>query len=62
MLFGDAASAILVSKNSNADKSYFNFFSDGANHEAIIIPEGGYRKNITKNSLILKMNQNFILI
>lgn len=50
MLFGDAASAILVSKNSKADKSYFNFFSDGSNHEAIIIPEGGYRKNITKDS------------
>lgn len=50
MLFGDAASAILVSKNSSADQSYFNFFSDGAHHEAIIIPEGGYRKNITKDS------------
>jgi len=64
MLFGDAASAILISKNSNAGKSYFNFFSDGANHEAIMIPEGGYRKSITKDSfdsekeseLYLKMN------
>ena len=50
MLFGDAASAILVSNKKSADKSYFNFFSDGASHEAIIIPEGGYRKNITKDS------------
>ena len=50
MLFGDAASAILVSKNGSADKSYFNFFSDGSNHEAIMIPEGGYRKSITKDS------------
>lgn len=64
MLFGDGASAILVSKNSNADKSFFNFFSDGANHEAIIIPEGGHRKSITRDSFdsekesdrFLKMN------
>jgi len=43
MLFGDAASAILVAKSSKIGKSYFNFCSDGGAHEAIIISEGGYR-------------------
>lgn len=61
MLFGDAASAILVSKKGSADKSYFNFFSDGANHEAIIIPEGGYRKSITKDSFDSENESNLYL-
>lgn len=52
MLFGDAGSAVLIGKDSNAkETSYFNFFSDGANFDAIIIPEGGYRNPFTEETL-----------
>jgi 3-oxoacyl-[acyl-carrier-protein] synthase-3 len=71
MLFGDGASAILINKTDEiSDQSFFNFFSDGENYKAIIIPDGGYRnviteksfklisddKNETKNSLQLSMD------
>lgn len=52
MLFGDGAAAILISKNGNENqKTYFNFFSDGSNFDAIIIPEGGYRYPFNEDSL-----------
>ena len=57
MLFGDAASAILISKtNNNSDESYFNFFSDGAKAKAIMIPDGGYRNRVNSNSFISKFD------
>lgn len=52
MLFGDGAAAILVEKTAKPDsKSFFNFFSDGANADAIRIPDGGYRSAVTAESL-----------
>lgn len=36
-LFGDAAAAMVVGKNSQFGKSYFNFFSNGDEHQAIIV-------------------------
>lgn len=52
LLFGDGASAILISKDENfKGKTYFNFFSDGGNYDAIIIPEGGYKKPFNSFSL-----------
>lgn len=52
MLFGDAAAAVLIGSNElNQDKTYFNFFSDGGNADAIQIPDGGYRNGISKESL-----------
>lgn len=51
MLFGDGASAILI-ENTDDEKptSFFNFFSDGSNAQAIEIPDGGYRNGITPES------------
>ncbi|GGH01677.1 3-oxoacyl-ACP synthase [Polaribacter pacificus] len=52
MLFGDAGSAALISRDSESnEKSYFNFFSDGKNYDAIIIPEGGYRNPFNSETL-----------
>ena len=45
-LFGDAGCAIALELNGN-DTWYFNMFSDGAGHEAIIIPDGGMRNPIS---------------
>jgi len=51
MLFGDAASAILISKTDNqSDESFFNFFTDGSKANAIMIPDGGFRNVVNENS------------
>ncbi len=53
MLFGDGAAAILIENTENLDKkAFFNFFSDGKNADAIQILDGGYRNEITSESLI----------
>jgi 3-oxoacyl-[acyl-carrier-protein] synthase-3 len=54
MLFGDGASAILIENTGNRDsKTIFNFYSDGLNADAIMIPDGGYRNAATKESFEL---------
>jgi 3-oxoacyl-[acyl-carrier-protein] synthase-3 len=63
MLFGDGAAALLIEKNENdTSKTVFNFFSDGSNADAIIVPDGGYRNPFNKDSLEWKaddeQNQN----
>jgi 3-oxoacyl-[acyl-carrier-protein] synthase III len=51
MLFGDGAAAILVENTENLkSKASFNFFSDGGNADAIMIPDGGYRNKVTPKS------------
>jgi 3-oxoacyl-[acyl-carrier-protein] synthase-3 len=51
MLFGDGASAILISKTEeSSDESFFNFYSDGAMYKAIMIPHGGFRNVVTEDS------------
>lgn len=51
MLFGDGGAAVIISYNKNIkSKSYFNFFSDGSNSDAIIIPDGGYRNKYSESS------------
>ncbi|WP_310556224.1 ketoacyl-ACP synthase III [Flavobacterium sp.] len=53
MLFGDGAAAVLIENTENLEsKSFFNFFSDGNNADAIQIPDGGYRNGITSESLL----------
>jgi 3-oxoacyl-[acyl-carrier-protein] synthase-3 len=59
MLFGDAASAILIAKSNRIGKSYFNFYSDGGNYEAIIIPDGGYRNPYICDDFIKTDNDNY---
>ncbi len=51
MLFGDGASAMILGKTDSNINTYINHFSDGANFDAIIIPDGGYRNCFTENSL-----------
>lgn len=53
MLFGDGAAAVLIENTGNMEtKTYFNFFSDGENADAIKIPDGGNRNRITAESLL----------
>ena len=59
MLFGDAASALIIShKSNNSNKAYFNFYSDGANSDAIRIPSGGYRNVFDEKSLLFCEKEN----
>jgi 3-oxoacyl-[acyl-carrier-protein] synthase III len=51
MLFGDGASAMLISKTDISNPTDFNFFSDGENFDSIIIPDGGYRNMTCPKSL-----------
>lgn len=62
MLFGDGAAAILIENTGKIDcKAYFNFYSDGANADAIKIPDGGYRSEVTIDSLLLVEDEKFNL-
>lgn len=62
MLFGDGAAAILIENTENSDsKAFFNFYSDGANADAIKIPDGGYRNGTTLDSLLLEEDEKLNL-
>jgi 3-oxoacyl-[acyl-carrier-protein] synthase III len=50
-LFGDAGTATALELDENAGEMYFNLQTDGSGHKAIIIPDGGLRNIITKESL-----------
>ncbi|MCU7618691.1 ketoacyl-ACP synthase III [Chryseobacterium sp. PBS4-4] len=52
-LFGDAGSATAL-EYSVGGKMDFNLWSDGSGFGDIIVPEGGYRKPFTEESLVLK--------
>lgn len=54
LLFGDGGAAVLIDYVENVGDSFFSLNTDGSNHDAIIIPEGGYRKRPTTESLIAK--------
>jgi 3-oxoacyl-[acyl-carrier-protein] synthase-3 len=57
-LFGDGAAALILGKfGYKSKKSAFNFFSDGKNFDAILIPEGGYRKPFSQESLIWRLDE-----
>lgn len=63
MLFGDGAAAILIESTENTEaKTYFNFFSDGKNADAIKIPDGGCRNKITNESLLFVEDEKGNLI
>lgn len=51
MLFGDGAAALVIKKTNSNQKALFNFFSDGFNQDAIMIPDGGFRNMVTCGSL-----------
>ena len=52
LLFGDGASALLISKTKEINTSFFSNYSDGHKYDTIIIPDGGYRNTFNEKSLI----------
>lgn len=42
-IFGDAGSATLIEKSAVKNSSFFNIYSDGNSHEALICRNGGFR-------------------
>lgn len=54
LLFGDGGAAVLVDYDENINRSCFSLNTDGENYSAILVPDGGYRNPITKESLELK--------
>lgn len=58
MLFGDGASACLLESTEDKNEvSYFNYFSDGAHYDAIMIPDGGYRSPAIEKSFIVNEDE-----
>lgn len=53
-LFGDAGTATALEYDETASKVSFLLNTDGEGYKVIIIPEGGYRNQVTPNSLIEK--------
>lgn len=49
-LFGDAACVIAIEYSENTSPWYFNAFSDGSGHQAIIIPDGCLRNPPNTNT------------
>ena len=50
-LFGDAGTATAIEFNSTAETMLFHFGTDGKGHEAIMIPDGGFRNFFNEDSL-----------
>lgn len=50
-LFGDAGTATAIEFEDDQKEINFHFACDGSGFDAIIIPEGGFRKMFSKNSL-----------
>ncbi len=53
-LFGDAGTVTAIEFNENAKAINFQLNSDGSGHEAIIIPDGGIRNLVSKESFDVK--------
>jgi 3-oxoacyl-[acyl-carrier-protein] synthase-3 len=51
-LFGDAGTATALEFDINAKSTFFHLQTDGEGHEAIIIPDGGFRNITTEKSLV----------
>lgn len=56
-LFGDAGTATAL-EYCEGKKMDFKLWSDGSGFEDIIVPEGGYRKPLTEESLVLKEDKD----
>ena len=58
-LYGDGGTATLISRiNDNDKKSTFSLFSDGSGFKSIIIPDGGSRLPISKESFCVTEREN----
>ena len=53
-LFGDAGTATALEYEPEAEPMYFQTSTDGSNHKAIIIEDGGFRNFFTEESLVMK--------
>ena len=51
MLFGDAGAATLLEYDESSEGLYCHMATDGAGYKAIIIPDGGFRKPFSEQSL-----------
>lgn len=55
-LFGDAASATLISNSNLSNKLSFDFHTDGSRYKAIISPNTAYRKSEAQEEPFLKLD------
>lgn len=53
-LFGDAGSATLVEKSNSEQEAFFSLHTDGAGHEFIKVPAGGFRRPSTPDTAIAR--------
>lgn len=51
ILFGDAGTATVIAPKNNNNEWYFMFNTDGANRDSLIIPDFGFRNELTEKSL-----------
>lgn len=52
-LFGDAGTATALEYNENTGEMYFDMHTDGSGYKAIIIEDGGFRKQVTESSFAM---------
>ena len=57
LMFGDAGTACIISKDIKYGKSYFSFNSDGSEFHSVNIPAGGYRKMSSLETLSLNKDK-----
>mgnify|MGYP002552196012 FL=1 len=61
MLAGDAGTATALEFNTSASPIIFDMHTDGSNFKSLIIPDGGYRNPVTKESFEYVMCKDDIL-
>lgn len=60
MLFGDAGAATILEYSPESDGIHFHMATDGSGYKAIIVPEGGFRKRFSSDSLVENTNDEGI--
>jgi len=58
MLFGDAVSAVILTRSNSESKISFSMGSDGSGYKAIMIPDGGYRSPFNNKSLDIEQGKD----
>jgi 3-oxoacyl-[acyl-carrier-protein] synthase III len=59
-LFGDAGTATALEYNSQAKAMEFHLATDGSGYDSIIIPDGGYRNQVSQGSFYIKKMEDGI--
>ncbi len=60
LLFADAGCAVALEYDENAESMEFDFFTNGAGKDALIVPDGGCRHPFSPNSLVEYSDENGI--